>query len=82
VAQALALAGTGAGVADPADPAVADALAIGTGVGPAFGTAVGQDSLGTGSGGAGFPVGLAEGALTVAEALGVADGWPDALSLA
>jgi hypothetical protein len=81
----LALEGTGTGVAVPA-AATGLALALGTGVdtavgsgdatgeGAAVGTAVGQDWLvGTGSGVAGIPVGLAEGVLTVAEALGVAD---------
>jgi hypothetical protein len=44
---------------------------------------VGQDSLvGTGSGVAGIPLGLGEGALTVGEALGVADALMGAFLLA
>jgi hypothetical protein len=80
VAHKLTLVGTGTGVADGASAtALALALAIGTGVA----TAVGQDVLlGTGSGVAGIPVGLAEGALTVAEALGVATALADAFALA
>jgi hypothetical protein len=75
VAHALALVGTGTGVADPADRLLG--LGLGLALGTRVGTAVGQDSLvGTGSGVAGMRVGLAEGALAVAEALGVADaGW-------
>jgi hypothetical protein len=85
--------GTGTGVADPAPPVgVAVALAVGVGdpvavadgaTGAAEDAAAGQDVLlGTGSGVAGFPVGLAEGALTVAVARGVADGLEDAFVLA
>jgi hypothetical protein len=71
--------GTGTGVADPAPAALA--LALGTGAAEV--AAVGQDELlGTGSGVAGIPVGLAEGALTVAETLGVADALGDAFLLA
>jgi hypothetical protein len=79
VAHALALVRTGTGVADPVDRPVGLGLAPGTRVG----TAVGQDSLvGTGSGVAGMRVGLAEGALAVAEALRVADAGWDAFVLA
>jgi hypothetical protein len=85
VAHALRLVGTGSGVADPAPP-TGLALARGTGlaavVGTAVGTGVGQASLGTGCGVAGFPVGLAEGALADAEALGAADALGDAFALA
>jgi hypothetical protein len=98
VAHALSLVGTGSGVADPAPPlalalalgtgvATADGaagmVAEGTAEGTAVGTAVGQDSLvGTGSGVAGFPVGLADGALADAEALGAAAALGDAFAWA
>ncbi len=79
-----ALVGAGTGVADPAYPPAGGALALGVGaavsvgssaaVDVAVGTAVGQGwPLGTGSGVAVFPVGVAEGATADAEALGVAD---------
>ena len=78
LAHALGLPGTGADVAD-ATPLVGLALALGSGVG----AAVEQDSLvGTGSGVAEVPVGVAEGALTDAEELGVADALEDAFWLA
>jgi hypothetical protein len=94
VAHALSLVGTGSGVADPAPPralalargtglATADGAAAAVAEGTAVGTAVGQDTLvGTGSGVAGFPVGLADGALADAEALGAATALGDAFAWA